>query len=109
MRDIKFRGFDTESGVMLQDISHRQRDGIEVMQFTGLKDRHGVEIYEGDIVRFDTRAGGVFVRRCWFDEREASFKLDGYTYTSDDLTEMRGEVIGNIYEHPHLLKGKENV
>ena len=50
MRTLKFRCFDNKSNKMIENCSHVQREGIEIMQFTGLLDRHGVEIYDGDIV-----------------------------------------------------------
>ena len=51
MRTLKFRCFDNKSNKMIENCSHVQRDGIEIMQFTGLLDRYGVEIHEGDIVK----------------------------------------------------------
>ena len=54
MRTLKFRCFDNKSNKMIENCSHVQREGIDIMQFTGLLDRYGVEIHEGDIVKYVT-------------------------------------------------------
>ena len=78
----------------------------KLMQYTGLKDKNGKEIYEGDIMEIThpkegaTRGvieysddGGRFL---WFAHEDS-----GYGLTSRDRA---NEVIGNIYENPELLK-----
>lgn len=72
----------------------------DLMQFTGLRDKNGVEIYEGDFIR-DSWNGDLHV--FW---ESGSFVIK----TPDDdymdlweIVEMGCEVIGNIYENPELL------
>lgn len=83
------------------------RGDAEFMQYTGLKDKNGVEIYEGDIVKGQYRNYTV-------EHLGAAFRLKSTDGSTPDLLPVlenseRIEVIGNIYESPELLgtNGKE--
>jgi uncharacterized phage protein (TIGR01671 family) len=84
-----------------------QVDPETVGQYTGLKDRNGREIYEGDILRDDEM--GLNVVR-WED---GSFWLEMFYEGNQSLMEHLSdynevcEIIGNIYESHELLKGEE--
>lgn len=78
-------------------------DEIELMQSTGLKDKNGVEIYEGDIVHL---WGGEYAQGFYeYDEKNAieNLIIDGF-FIMEYLQTGNVEVIGNIYENPELLK-----
>ena len=80
---------------------------FELMQYTGLHDKNGKEIYEGDIVRkFNGIIGKVIYEHSEFIIDVTNNKeLD---YGRLDLIENLVEVIGNIYDNPDLLeKGAE--
>lgn len=77
-------------------------DWIKLMQYTGLKDKNGTKIYEGDILDFDeTEWGGKFKPEAiTMGKILGDWKLSG---TLKDVKEWR-QVIGNIYENPELLE-----
>lgn len=77
---------------------------IELMQFTGLEDKNGTEIYEGDVVVHD----GKRTRPVRWNEEMAAFDMDVSGVAVDQecgsYEPSTIEVIGNIYENPELLK-----
>lgn len=86
-----------------------------LMQYTGLKDKNGKEIYEGDIVKKYNEVselGGYSMLKVQWNIARACFEL--YNGTPEDYTylyktEEKLEIIGNIYENPELLSNtKEN-
>lgn len=104
MREIKFRAWDGEKMVFtdyviaIDGTRNRGNRYLELMQYTGLKDKNGKEIYEGDII-----AGGWVVT--WHNGglRMHLPKIFEGTIYLDFSTSMECEVIGNIYENPELL------
>lgn len=82
-----------------------------VGQYTGMKDKNGKRIFEGDIIDFSDRSysDGYGVVRYDVEGTEFEFVYDdlyeglGRCYYPEDV-----EVIGNIYDNPELLGGEEN-
>jgi hypothetical protein len=78
-----------------------------ILQYTGLLDKNGKEIYEADVVKKHfmkrDRTIGFDVYTVTWDNKYASFFL-GSGYHKDWIDEGENEVIGNIYENPELLK-----
>jgi len=102
MREIKFRVWIDRIGHMLYsdefdslfNFLGELSDDFGLMQYTGLKDKNGKEIYESDIVaRDDSRETHEII----FEH--GSFKEKGSTW----LYSTSWEIIGNIYENPELL------
>lgn len=85
-----------------------------LMQSTGLKDKNGKEIFEGDIVKFSDCDDEVYITPVVWDKNYACFGVSfsgGYPISFDYLeefyTELKDiEVVGNIYENPELLEGE---
>jgi len=113
MREIKFRAWDGKKmfNVDVLAISPCRWDSsgtgislafqphIKVMQYTGLKDRHGKEIYEGDIIVHQN-----FPRnKALVEFREGAFYAGNVLLSHNHFSAI--EVVGNTYENPELLEG----
>jgi len=119
MRQIKFRAWDKKYKIMTACVTLKHiSEGFEginnniVMQFTGLKDKNGKEIYEGDLIKFWDYLGEVYYE----DGQYVFSEVEPYKYYELYYIDLRSmiyeeqqeiEVIGNIYENPELLKEKE--
>ena len=144
MREIKFRAWDKKYNMMIQAESFQRdqmwisgigevfeigewsdyggggkteddcSDQYILMQYTGLKDKNGKEIYEGDIISTDLDRpfnivvfrNGAFMFQCHDNGKD----YYDYMFSVDEESDRweYGEVIGNVYENPELLKGDEN-
>jgi len=140
MREIKFRAWDREKKEMIRfdGISFcseydflsfsadkvdclygREIESCEFMQFTGLKDRNGKEIFEGDVVKGsipDSEHDEPFNKAqikyigssfCLTRMKQREFDVNDGLYLGDlesCVLNKSIEVIGNIYESPELLK-----
>lgn len=138
MREIKFRAWDKigkrmgevnyikYSNVQYNQVSARFKqnektfdewfnygdkdgcDNIILMQYTGLKDRQGVEIYEGDVLDYDNGIGIKGIVK-WYEDGFAIGILGAGDASNKSLYQSTEdiEVIGNIHENPELLKEGE--
>lgn len=81
-----------------------------IMQSTGLHDKNGKEIFEGDILGIETDEGVLNVNIFW-DSKHALFMFESKKYNEEELlaelvedNTYPFEIIGNIYENPELLE-----
>lgn len=88
-------------------------DPITIGQFTGLRDKNGIEIYEGDIIRW-RRDGKLYLVKFYAGMFYASVEelnkgvygeIPLHVLTVNEEDESKCEVCGNIYDNPELLKG----
>lgn len=104
--DLDNFGFSDEDIETLDSIDEYYFvDGIKLMQYTGLKDKNGVEIYEGDILR-----NGARVSLVRYSDEMAGFMDSDSNMLWESLFAQRLEhtrVIGNIYENPELLGSRD--
>lgn len=130
MRETKFRAWDTKEKrytdaeifisnhnkiyrIFWQELEPADGGEIVVELSTGLKDKNGKEIYEGDIVSEEFEYGGEKTKTIWqvrWCDDECAFELhyvsgfevDDCSLVADD--EENYEVIGNIHENPELIE-----
>lgn len=83
-------------------------DQIDLMQFTGMKDKHGASIYEGDIVRGEEGDTCVveWEENIDRDRYWATANGFGIYFKASHASPDRVEVIGNVYETPERLEGR---
>ena len=82
------------------DVEHEGMLPCILMQFTGLKDKNGKEIYEGDIIinKFNNIYGGEIHKEVVKYNNGYHFQNGGATTSNQTI-----EIIGNIYENPELI------
>lgn len=111
MLDVHGINYDAD-GVWTKEMIDDESDGefihfsdIELLQSTGLFDKNGKEIYEGDILHHKVQGTGVVFYP--YRDNMASFGIrnvnTNFGRNLQDTAKAGYEVIGNKFEHPHLL------
>lgn len=106
---LTLNDFVEPSGLIQFEKHQSFTNNIIIMQFTGLLDKNGNEIYEGDIVscedeygvvEYDPQQGGFIILFQPHNEKQKS----GCAYLASTYPSPIKEIIGNIYQNPELLK-----
>jgi uncharacterized phage protein (TIGR01671 family) len=116
-RELKFRAWDTTYRITLYSDSSSisyifalaKKDNFTVLQYTGLKDKNGVEIYEGDIIQLE---GSPISYSIEWDRYQWAINAHGALGYDPDWNIQpfnhcvyeRAIVVGNIFENSDLLK-----
>ncbi|WP_406590304.1 YopX family protein [Bacillus atrophaeus] len=121
MKEIKFRSWIKDKKEMLYEFTLKQPtvshcNSNILMQYTGLKDKKGKEIYEEDIIQTSYMKIRGCAYRCVFSAEFGGYLFDPFVIGDKDAPLLgieefaqqweevkHGEVIGNIYENPKLL------
>lgn len=106
MREIKFRAWDIEQKVMRDNpdpqiiqaviFGNDYNGRVKLIQYTGLKDKNGKEIYEGDILEYNKCSTYIVKTINRFESTK--FGIEGYPRLD------AYQIVGNIYENPELVK-----
>jgi uncharacterized phage protein (TIGR01671 family) len=121
-REIKFRAWDLDAKDKMYHweeisrtfIEHLNHPRVAVMQFTGLRDKNGNEIYEGDILAFlygentSTENGfdwneQISIGQVYWESERMGWSVTNQVMTDESSVWEDIEIIGNIYENPELL------
>lgn len=125
MENLRFRAWDKENREMLEvhgisfdvqgiwtnEMIDNESDGnfiflsdIELLQSTGLKDRNGIEMFEGDVLKTKCGEHGRHIGIVTF--RSGKFLSIGVKQYEGYVEELdcAFEIVGNQFEHPHLIK-----
>ncbi|MBS6650623.1 YopX family protein [Alistipes putredinis] len=134
MREIKFRGKRLDNGEWLygslvilngryfifDDANRHEVDPATVGEYTGLKDKNGKDVWEGDIiecigsdnkpirhlVRYNDEKGG-YSQLLFMGNGLTCRPYDGGLISQNYICEMDKYIVGNLHDNPELLKGGE--
>jgi uncharacterized phage protein (TIGR01671 family) len=129
-KEIKFRAWNIKNKSMIDEVlemgfgcrhypetwligDDQRTDHFELMQYTGLKDKNGKEIYENDLLQYDGYNFKLInkekIYQVRYDDNLAQYYAYNLENSFDTFLVVRAwkesKIIGNIYQNPELLWG----
>lgn len=94
--------YSDDGNLFKDDYKIAEFKDIELLQFTGVKDKAGQEVYEADVIKFNDGIDDIY-GLISYDDEDAVYCVS-YENVTEYLLNMAGdfEIVGNIFENPNL-------
>ena len=94
--------YTDDGNLFKDDYKTAEFKNIELLQFTGLKDNGGQELYEADVIKFNDGIDDIY-GLISYDDEDGTYRVS-YENITEHLSEREGdfEIVGNIFENPDL-------
>lgn len=94
--------YTEDSNLFNENYKTAEFKDIELLQFTGLKDNGGQELYEADVIKFNDGIDDIY-GLISYDDEDGAYRVS-YENITEHLSEREGdfEIVGNIFENPQL-------
>ena len=94
--------YTEDSNLFNENYKTAEFKDIELLQFTGLKDNGGQELYEADVIKFNDGIDDIY-GLISYDDEDGAYRVS-YENITEHLSEREGdfEIVGNIFENPDL-------
>lgn len=100
--NYQYIGYTDDGNLFKDDYKIADFKDIELLQFTGTKDKAGQELYEADVILFNDGIDDIY-GLISYDDDEGTYRVS-YENITEHLSEREGdfEIVGNIFENPQL-------
>ena len=94
--------YTEDSNLFNENYKTAEFKDIELLQFTGLKDNGGQELYEADVIKFNDGIDDIY-GLISYDDEDGAYRVS-YENITEHLSDLEGdfEIVGNIFENPDL-------
>ena len=100
--NYKYIKYTEDDNLFNENYKTAEFKNIELLQFTGLKDNGGQELYEADVIKFNDGIDDIY-GLISYDDEDGTYRVS-YENITEHLSEREGdfEIVGNIFENPDL-------